>query len=290
MRRHLEAIGLDRHVAAYKLLHSRFVADGFKEFPEEMREEARAANWDGTAVLSRYHCDERFDPMTGEIKPPTMRGGGFVPARDDNHGKAGHGFTLVAAVSRTGMPMAARLVPNATNEAKVATAIMREEFKRDVAPYLDPTEVGVMKGDAAYNARGFRMAAHSLGYVPNTHHVSHAERETSKRRAAKTNAAYYRINGKPNWKLNGHNELSCSCGEGRVKKAGHGCSSFARTCRSERKLRPLSFSPGRWDATSLSLAAVKEFLRRSADRCCLPTASTAFCAALKSPVRPLPSR
>jgi hypothetical protein len=25
--------------------------------------------------------------------------------------------------------------------------------------------------------------------------------------------------------------------------------SFARTCRSERKLRPLSFSPGRWDAT-----------------------------------------
>ena len=110
MRRHLEAIGLDRHVAAYKLLHARFVADGFKEFPEEMREEARAANWDSTAVISRHHSDERFDPITGEIKPPTMRSGGFMPARDDNHGKAGHGFTLVAAVSRTEMPLAARLV------------------------------------------------------------------------------------------------------------------------------------------------------------------------------------
>ena len=87
---------------------------------------------------------------------------------------------------------------------------MQEEFKRDVAPYLDPTKVGVMRGDAAYNARGFRIAAHSLGYVPNTHHVSHAERETSKQRAANTNAAYYRINGKPNWKLNGHNELSAA--------------------------------------------------------------------------------
>jgi len=220
MRRHLEAIGLDRHVAAYKLLHSRFVADGFKEFPEEMREEARAVNWDGTAVLSRYSSDERVDRVTGEIKPATMKGGGYMPDRDDNHGKSGHGFTLVAAVTSNGMPLAARLVPLATNEAKVATAIMREEFKRDVATYLDPTKVGVMKGDAGYNARGFRMAAHSIGYVPNTHHVSHADRERSKNRAAKTKASVYRINGKPNWKLNGHNELSCRCGT-RGKKDAH---------------------------------------------------------------------
>ena len=189
-------------------------------------------------ILSHYSSFERPDRVTGEIKPPTMRGGGFMPQREDNHGKAGHGFLLVAGITSDAMPLVARIVPNGTNEAKVATAMLRQEFTQSVSSRLDPTKVGVARGDAPYSAQSFRQAAHSVGYVPNTHPVSHADRERSKDHAVRKDNRTYRINGKPNWVLTGNRELKCRCSKGATKKGakrladGSARASLAGWCKS----------------------------------------------------------
>jgi hypothetical protein len=76
--RHKQRFGLDEHLAAYRELFERLVQEHFEEFPE-LAEEARVVYWDGSVLLSHYTSFERVNRKTGEIKPPTLTGGGFRP-------------------------------------------------------------------------------------------------------------------------------------------------------------------------------------------------------------------
>jgi hypothetical protein len=124
--RHKQRFGPDAHVAAYRELFERLVQEHFQEFPE-LADESRLVHWDGSILLSHYNSFERVNPETGEITPPTLKGGGYRPRTEDNAGKDGHGFNMVAAVTQTGLPLGARLTPINEPEAKTARHILEHE-------------------------------------------------------------------------------------------------------------------------------------------------------------------
>lgn len=219
--RHMQRFGLDAYVAAYQELMERLLNENFEEFPE-LADEARLVHWDGSVMRSHYTSFERKNRVTGEVKPPTLTGGGYRPRNKENRGKDGHGFNLVAAVTQTGLPLGARLTAINVPEAHTARGILEDEWRRTVAPYLQDDLVRVMACDAAYTGGHFREAVHRAGFVPNCHPVSHSGRERSVKNAARKQKTKLKIgygrNDKryDNWYLNGHHELFCKCGQGRT--------------------------------------------------------------------------
>jgi transposase len=246
--RHKARFGLDEHVAAYRTLFERLVRDHFEEFPE-LAQEATLVHWDGSVLLSHYTSFERLSKKTGEIKPPTLDGGGYRPRTKDNAGKDGHGFNLVAAVTQTGLPLGARLTPINEPEGKTARAILEGEWRRTVAPYLQDDLVRVMACDAAYSGAHFRQAIHRAGFLPNCHPVSHSTRERSLVNASRKDKAKLKIQYHEKWHLNGHHELACACGEGQtIRRAsknadGEAVSRLEGTCPN---CKSVSLTVGRW--------------------------------------------
>ena len=214
--RHKRRVGLKRHTVVYRVLFERLVEEHFQEWPEEMREESRLVHWDGSALLSHYTSWEREVSETKEVKPPTLIGGGYMARTKGNTGKDGHGFTLVAAVTQTGLPLGARLTPINNHEAATARAILEDEWRRVVAPHLQDDLVRVMACDAAYSGGHMREAVHRAGFVPNCHPVSHADRTSSIRRAGNAKRARLKVmlpltekRQRPDaWQVNRHWELS----------------------------------------------------------------------------------
>ncbi len=247
--RHKRRFGLDRHAAAYRVLFEALVREHFEEFPEQMSDEAQLVHWDGSALRSHYTSFERENRATGEVKPPTLIGGGFMPRTEDNSGKDGHGFCMVAAVTQTGLPLVSRLTPIQDNEGKTAVAILEDEWRRVVAPYLCDDRVRVMAGDSAYSGPNIRAAVHRAGFVPNTHTVSHAKRDRSEGTAEERKAAKLEIRYCKNWHLNGLHELSCECGQGKTfrrvgkKQSGEAVARLEGSCRN---CGSVSLTAGQW--------------------------------------------
>jgi hypothetical protein len=214
--RHLQRWGLDRHIAAYEELFDRLLQEHLQD--PDLREEARTLNIDGSAVRSHYSSWERVDRETGEIKAPTLHGGGYMPRTESNPGQDGHGFTMVAVTTSTGLPLAHRIVPLATKhqtEPDTAISLFREDWKEKVRPHLDP-ELAVLTADGAYTKQELRAELRELGIIENTHPVSNADRKTSIENAEKHNQMIWQIQGYRNWRANGHRELHCVCGQGRT--------------------------------------------------------------------------
>jgi len=214
--RHLQRWTLERHIEAYEELFQRLVGDHLED--PDFQEEARTLNIDGSVVRSHYSSFERVNRKTGEIKPPTLDGGGFMARTEKNHGQDGHGFSMVAVTTSTGLPLATRLVPLATKhecEGDTAVAMFREEWREQVAPLLSD-KLAVLTGDSAYTKGEIREALREVGIIENVHHVSHADRESSKRNAEKNNRDVIQIQGYPDWRANGHRELYCVCGKGKT--------------------------------------------------------------------------
>lgn len=214
--RHEQRWGLEQHIEAYERLFQRLLRAHLED--PELREEARVLNVDGSVIRSHYTSFERVNRKTGEIKPPTLDGGGYMPRDDHNVGKDGHGFNMVAVTTSTGLPLAYRLTPLATKEhgeGDTALAMFREEWREHVAPFLND-KLGVLTADAAYTKSELRAELRELGIVENCHPVSHGRSDTNKNNARKNDQAVFQIHGYPDWQANGHRELHCLCGEGRT--------------------------------------------------------------------------
>jgi hypothetical protein len=214
--RHLQRWELERHITAYEELFQRFVREHLEN--PDFQEEARTLNIDGSVIRSHYSSVERVNRKTGEVKPPTLEGGGFMARTESNHGQDGHGFTMVAVTTSTGLPLASRFVPLATKEegeGDTAVAMFREEWRERVTPHLDDKLV-VLTGDSAYTKAEIRIALREVGIIENVHPVSHADREVSKKNAEKNDNAVIQIQGYPDWRANGHREIYCACGKGKT--------------------------------------------------------------------------
>lgn len=75
-----------------------------------------------------YERRKRRKDGTKETKPPTLVEGGCMKRTEQNAGKDGHGFCLVAGVTQTGLPLMARLTPIDNKEAEHATAMLESDW------------------------------------------------------------------------------------------------------------------------------------------------------------------
>lgn len=199
----------------------------------ELQAEASILNLDGSPLLTHFRAPRASKIHGGEYAPPevtngemfqvvhqqrvkvTCPDGGYVP---DSAGvdKCGHGWNLVMISTATGVPLAWRLVPLNASEKTVALDLVREDFVRDVAPYL-AGKIKVLSADGAFHQAELRAELRQHGIVENIHLVSHARRRRSEKRAADFNAREHAIIGFPNWYANGHREIRCKCGRGVAK-------------------------------------------------------------------------
>jgi hypothetical protein len=211
--RHEQRWGLARHIEAYERMFQMLLEEHLED--ADFQEEARTLNIDGSTIRSHYTTFERVDRKTGEALPATLEGGGFMPRKNDNPGKDGHGFNMVSVTTSTGLPLAYRTVPLATGgqmEGATALAMFRDEWRKRVQPLLDP-QLRVLCADSAYTKPELRAELRDLGIVENCHPVSHAQRQKSEANAAEKDATVWQIEGYPSWRANGHRELFCLCGD-----------------------------------------------------------------------------
>jgi hypothetical protein len=183
----------------------------------ELQEECGVLYQDGTTMLTHYTCPVREGSDTGaygrEITCPT---GGYR-GRTNPVDKQGQGFTLVTITSETGVPLAHRVVPLNRSEVTTGLELIREDFARDVAPYLTG-RVNVLVADGAFHSPELRAEARKVGIIESIHLCSHAEK--SKSRAERMSKTRRAIEGYDNWFANDHREISCRCGKGVSKIVG----------------------------------------------------------------------
>lgn len=269
--RHEQRWGLARHIDAYERLFQLLVQGHLED--ADFQEEARTLNIDGSVVRSHYTTFERLDRETGELKPPTLEGGGFMPRVEDNPGKDGHGFNMVSVTTSTGLPLAYRIVPLATKdhgEGDTALAMFREEWREHVEPHLDP-QLRVLSADSAYTKGELRAELRGLGIVENCHPVSHAKRQSSEENAAAKDAMVWQIQDYPNWRANGHRELSCVCGDYKLSRRVSQDKNGRAVVRVEGECKncgSITITSGNWRAAQNP----RHFVR------CLPGEDKATCA------------
>jgi hypothetical protein len=173
-------------------------------------------NLDGTTMLTHYTCPatpgSEVGPYNARVTCPD---GGFVGSRKAPDDKRGHGWTLLMYSSASGVPLAWRLVPLSASERDTAFDLLREDFAREVSPYLHG-RLKVLVADGALHKPDLRAELRKHGIIENIHLVSHSG--NARDRAAAFTAARYEIEGYPNWFANGHREISCRCGRGVAKK------------------------------------------------------------------------
>jgi hypothetical protein len=209
-------------------------------------------NVDGSTVRSHYSTWERVDKKTGEVLPATLEGGGYMPRDHRNFGSDGHGFTMVAVSTSTGLPLSLRMVPLAVkdeSEPDTALKMFREDWGR-LRPFLDPG-IAVLTGDAAFKKQELRAEVRKHGIVENVHVASHGSGETNKRNQRRKDAQEWEIVGYPNWKANGHRELSCRCGDYKLAKRVSLNKNGEAVVRTEGECKtcgPITITSGKWRA------------------------------------------
>jgi hypothetical protein len=207
-------------------------ADKFPEFSQELRVLGADGSTQKTIWHPRYakEPEDRVDEETGELiekgtpildengEPrhvPQDWDGGSATSDTLPESKKGHGFLLVTAHTGSAFPVGMRTGKIHESEAPMLADIAEHDLSR-LRARMSPDEFGVCTLDGAYSGRDVRRALREVGYVENTHFVSHGNKDVSRRNRKKTEATVYAIEGYPNWRVNGMRELFCMCGEGNV--------------------------------------------------------------------------
>lgn len=151
------------------------------------------------------------------VKAITAPEAGYVPNnRGRNADHSGHGWNIVMVTSSKGTVLAHRNVPLNASEKETLTGMAGEVGQ--VLDVLGERELRVLTTDAAFHAREMRRAWREVGVLENTHLSSHGGHPTSKRKAAARDKRRYPIEGHSDWFANGHREIKCRCGQGKVSR------------------------------------------------------------------------
>ena len=220
--RHRHRFPESERAAAYEELFRRLVADHLVEW-EEMREEARRLNLDGTSLLTHYTC-AKIDKATGEVvnaRKITCFDGGYM-GHDAPTSKQGHGWNLVSATTSTGLPLAYRLTRIHDGEPTAGIDVL-DDYKANVLPSLGaPAErrLTVLSADGAFNCQGIRYQARALGILENIHVTSHSKKPESLAKAEERDKEVILFDDPSykNWHANGHREVFCECGKQATKR------------------------------------------------------------------------
>ena len=220
----------EQRLGVYLELEKRFRDEHLAT--DGLRREARNLDMDGTAILTHYTApiydgrkSRRKDGVRKlvndglsprgyrKISAPTA---GFMP-KGAGLQWWGHGWKLVSVVTQTGVPLAWELVAADVSENATAVRILRDQMP-DVIDRLGTRVTRILSADGAFTGSDVREACHELGIHENIHHVSHGKSDSTLKNVETNDARKIPIRGYPNWYSNGHRELKCQCGKGRVVK------------------------------------------------------------------------
>lgn len=217
LSRHRKRIGEEERRDAYDRCFKQIRIDHMIEFPEFV-EEMRVLALDGTTVEThfttpRYHKTTKKLLNADQVTCPE---GGYG-AKTAGGGKAGEGFNEVILTSMSGMPVGAETIAIHHGESKCGTRVL-EEFGRAVAPHLDQAKMNVLVADGGFQSPELRHAARDASLLEQVHFASHGDKSESKANVRKLNGERRLIDGYPNWFANGHREIFCRCGGGKISK------------------------------------------------------------------------
>jgi hypothetical protein len=198
----------------------------------EMREECRILFADGSklethaaAPIVRKDEDGNVIEVVnewkkgrdGELVPGiTAPEAGYVPNKGHNADHSGHGWNVVMVMSSKGTVLAHRNVPMHAGEN--TTLIEMAPEVGQVLGTLGGPELRVLTTDCNFHSHELRRKLREIGIIENTHLSSHAKRPSSQEDAKERKGKRYPIDRHPNWFLNGHRELVCSCGKGKTSR------------------------------------------------------------------------
>ncbi len=227
-KRFPEAARAELYHECFKLL----VEEHAQEFPE-FCEELRVLGWDGSTQKSVYKPGRkrRRNSETGKLEyvldergrhTPRITGweGGSLTSLRAPESKRGHGFLTVTGHTGTGLPVAMRTVRIHDAEPDCVIDMLENDVPR-FRRHMDPDALGVSSLDGAFTGVRVRAAHRKVGYIENTHRVSHGDLDATKRHLAKKRKKVYAIDGAPNWRVDGLRQPFCLCGNGEVAHRFH---------------------------------------------------------------------
>jgi hypothetical protein len=201
----------------YHECFKRLVEEHAELFPA-FCEELRVLGWDGSAQKSVFTPGKkrRRNPETGEVVP-RIQGweGGSVTSEGMPASKRGHGFLTVTGHTGTGLPVAMRTGRIEQYEADFVVDMLENDVPR-FRQHMAPDALGVSSLDGAFAAPEIRRAHRRVGYIENTHRVSHSNSEVTKRNLQKRRDSVFAIEGHPGWRSDGLRQPFCMCGHGTV--------------------------------------------------------------------------
>lgn len=212
----------ERHMELYRDLDRRLFEEMLQidDFAEEMR----VLDVDGTCVEIHHKADVWSRPDSKGrrklIRSGTVADAGYVPGDGP---KSGHGYHLTLLSTHRGTIVDWVVEPRQESELGMASKLV-DRYATDVAPLIDDRGPATLSGDGLFSSNDFRGQCHRANLLTNIHEVSHAERRSSRRRAAEFSKRRIPIDDRgnnpnyANWFANGHHELVCRCGNGRTEK------------------------------------------------------------------------
>jgi hypothetical protein len=158
----------------------------------------------------------------GEPRAITAPTAGFIGG---HHAKSGRGWQMLGLWSEHGTLLGWDISPLNENEKPAAERVL-ESYERDILPHRGSQTLSVLTADCGFNSASVRRQIQTMRAVPNIHKASHkaipGKPDDVTREAKRRNETWYRFRypGKPhyeNWMANGHAEIRCSCGAGKLK-------------------------------------------------------------------------
>lgn len=208
MCRHRKRFDYERRLEAYKNYFDALRRLNAQD--PQLREGLRILGIDGTAQPTSLQCP-KLNRKTGEIvNAPriTCPEGGY---RVKDTEKV-HGFAAFPLHCVNGLPWA--YAHGKVNEDE-RTAAQRaiEDYRDNVLPHAGPRRLGILTADSGFRDQAkLRPLLHSVGLVPNIHHLSHAKyRESSQKERHEASALQFDIDGRDDWYADGYRELHHRC-------------------------------------------------------------------------------
>lgn len=179
------------------------------------------AEWE--AVVAQQARDKRHWKINAD--------GGYMP-QTGPISKRGHGWNVGLIQTANGLPLAFDVTAVQAPEPLLGEELVKQlTLRLERRKAVDAEQgiaheqrLGVISTDANFNRPETRRLVREIGYLENTHLVSHgkdsepiAELENDRKIPFKVTAGEKNKDLK-NWYTNGHREIKCRCGKARISK------------------------------------------------------------------------
>lgn len=282
LRRHRARMTDERRAQILEAAHKDLVQLFLEN--EDVHDDCRTLYMDGTSIFTRHQAPLydpetkelvnapvydvktkkklRRDPKTGKRlpRPVTAPEAGYRADGLESH-PGGSGWQTVALIQKRGVPLAF-----SDSQAQVSERPLGERntdyYAAEILPKLrldDPRLLSVLTTDSNFYSRAYKGRLQEVGILPNIpRHKRLTDGEASDAGAA-LNDVILPLRG-TSWHTNGHYEIACNCGRGRLAKRafrdqqGRAVVSVEGTCET---CGSVTVQAGRWRRAKNAPVAIK---------------------------------